>query len=135
MNLAKIFSKNGVYNKRATTSIVFISSIYGLVGSAANVAYAVSKAAVIGMTRALAIELAPKRIRVNCVAPGFVNTEMGNVVEPLFDAQHADRVNAMHPLGEGEADDIANIIAFLLSDRAKWITGTVLPVDGGFTAQ
>ncbi len=136
LNLAKIFSKNGMHRRDAgTTSIVFISSVYGLVGSVANVAYAVSKAAIIGMTKALAIEFASKKIRVNCVAPGFVKTNMGNAVEPLFDDQHSDRVKAMHPLGYGEASDIANGIAFLLSDAAKWITGTVLPIDGGFTAQ
>ena len=106
-----------------------------MVGSAANVAYAVSKAAVIGMTKALAIELAPKKIRVNCIAPGFVQTNMGNAVESLFDDKHAERVDEMHPLGQGEAIDIANGIAFLLSDAARWITGSVLPIDGGFTAQ
>ena len=118
-----------------TSSIVFISSVYGLVGSAANIAYAVSKAAVIGMTKALAIELAPKKIRVNCIAPGFVKTNMGNTVGVMFDDNHSEKVASLHPLGWGEADDIANGIVFLLSDNAKWITGAVLPIDGGFTAQ
>lgn len=136
LNLAKIFSKNGVYNSQARTcSIVFISSVYGLVGSAANVAYAVSKAANIGMTKALAVELAPKKIRVNCIVPGFIKTKMADKVSPMFDEKYSDRIEKMHLLGWGEAEDIANGAAFLLSDAAKWITGSVLTIDGGFTAQ
>ena len=136
LNLAKTFSKNGIYSASSTTcSIVFISSVYGLVGSSANVAYATSKAAIIGMTKALAVELARKKIRVNCIAPGFIKTNMSDKVTPLFDEKYSERIEKMHLLGWGEADDIANGIAFLLSDSAKWITGTILNIDGGFTAQ
>ena len=129
--LAKVFSRKGMYDSSKRCSIVFISSVYGLVGSA----YAVTKAANIGMTKALAMELAPKGIRVNCVAPGFVKTPLGEGVIKFLDDAYAERVGAMHPLGWGEPTDIACAIAFLLSDAAKWITGTVLSVDGGFTAQ
>lgn len=135
VNLAKIFSGRGVYDSGCICSIVYISSVYGIVGSAANVAYAVSKAAIVGMTKALAIELAPKKIRVNCVAPGFVKTNMANGVNKMFDEKYAEHVESMHPLGWGEAADIANGIAFLLSDASKWMTGAVLNIDGGFTAQ
>lgn len=135
LNLAKIFSKNGMYDKQQRSSIVFISSVYGLVGSAANVAYAISKGANISMTKALAVELAPKNIRVNCIAPGFVKTNMGDKVTPLFDEGYSNRIEKMHLLGWGEPEDIANGIVFLLSDAAKWITGTVVTIDGGFTAQ
>ena len=133
--LAKIFSRKGMYNGERRCSIVFISSVYGLVGSASNVAYATSKAANIGMTKALAMEFAPKNIRVNCVAPGFVGTSLGNRFASFLDETYSERIGAMHPLGWGEPRDISCAIAFLFSDAAKWITGIVLNVDGGFTAQ
>ncbi len=134
LELAKVFTKMKHY-KGSHPSIVFISSVYGLVGSAANVAYAVSKSALHGMTKSLAIELAPKKIRVNCVAPGFIKTNMLGEVSDMFDSEYYDRLDKLHPLGLGEAEDIAQSIAFLLSDMSKWITGSILSVDGGFTAQ
>ncbi|MCR5384700.1 MAG: SDR family oxidoreductase [Saccharofermentans sp.] len=133
--LAKCFSSNSGHDTDKQGSIVFISSVYGVVGSAANVAYSTSKAAIIGMTKALSIEFVKKSIRVNCVAPGFIKTNMASGVNLLFDNEYAERIEAMHPLGWGEAIDIANAIAFLLSDASKWTTGAVFNVDGGFTAQ
>lgn len=135
LNLAKIFSNRSCYDKEQQGSIVFISSVYGIVGSAANVAYSMSKAAVIGMTKSLAVELSPKNIRVNCVAPGFIKTNMANDVSVMFESQYENKIESMHLLGWGEPIDVANSIAFLLSDAAKWITGSVFNVDGGFTAQ
>ncbi len=135
LNLAKIFSSKQGHDLQQQGSIVFISSVYGIVGSAANVAYATSKAALIGMTKALAIEFANKNIRVNCVAPGFIKTNMADGVNAMFDMEYAERIEQMHPLGWGQAIDIANVIAFLLSDASKWTTGAVFNVDGGFTAQ
>lgn len=135
LNLAKVFTSKQGHDFNQQASIVFISSVYGVVGSAANVAYAMSKAAIIGMTKALAIEFAAKNIRVNCVAPGFIKTNMADGVNQMFDAAYEERIEAMHPLGWGEASDIANGIAFLLSDASKWTTGAVFNIDGGFTAQ
>ena len=135
LNLSKVFTAKQGHDSSQQASIVFISSVYGVVGSAANVAYATSKAAIIGMTKALAIEFASKNIRVNCVAPGFIKTNMADGVNQMFDAAYKERIEAMHPLGWGEAEDIANGIAFLLSDASKWITGAVFTIDGGFTAQ
>lgn len=135
LNLAKVFSSKQGHDGNQQGSIVFISSVYGVVGSAANVAYATSKAAIIGMTKALAIEFASKNIRVNCVAPGFISTKMADGVNAMFDNTYKERIEAMHPLGWGEAIDIANSIAFLLSDASKWTTGAVFNIDGGFTAQ
>ena len=83
----------------------------------------------------LGFELASKNIRVNCIAPGFVKTKMLDNVSGSFNEDYFNTLNSLHPLGLGEADDVANAIAFLLSDMSKWITGTVLSVDGGFTAQ
>jgi NAD(P)-dependent dehydrogenase (short-subunit alcohol dehydrogenase family) len=134
IELAKVFSSRNVYAGEKG-SIVFVSSIYAIVGSSANVGYAMSKSALHGVTKALAIELAPKRIRVNCVAPGFIKTNMKTNIKNMFDESHSELLEKLHPLGVGEAEDVANSIIFLLSDAAKWITGTILSVDGGFTAQ
>ena len=132
--LAKVFTNRNVYagNKG---SIVLISSVYGLVGSAANVGYAMSKSALHGITKALSIELASKGIRVNCVAPGFVKTNLLPNQSELFGVDHDELINKLHPLGLGEPDDVAFSVAYLLSDAAKWVTGTILNIDGGFTAQ
>ena len=135
LNLAKIFTSKQGHDSTQQGSIVLISSVYGVVGSAANVAYATSKAAIIGMTKALAVEFAGKNIRVNCVAPGFIKTNMADGVNKMFDQAYEDRIEQMHPLGWGSAEDIANAIAFLLSDASKWTTGAVFNIDGGFTAQ
>ena len=129
LNLAKIFASKQVHNPEKRCSIVFISSVYGIAGSSSNVAYSAGKAAIIGITKSLA----PK-IRVNCVAPGFIKTEMGKSINYLFEKDHDNLVQQMHPLGYGEALDIAGGIAFLLSDASKWMTGSVLNIDGGFTA-
>lgn len=132
--LARAFQRKRVYAGERG-SIVFISSVMALVGSPAAIGYSMSKAALVGMTRSMAIELGPRNIRVNCVAPGFVRTPMYNKVAKLWDEEQFARVANLHPLGWGEPEDIANAIVFLIADTGRWITGTVLTVDGGFTAQ
>jgi NAD(P)-dependent dehydrogenase (short-subunit alcohol dehydrogenase family) len=134
LELAKVCTNKNIFAGE-NGSFVFISSVYGFVGSAANVGYAMSKAALHGVTKSLAIELAPKNIRVNCVAPGFVKTKMFDEISDSFNSDYNKTLNDLHPLGLGEPEDIANTIAFLLSDMAKWITGSIISVDGGFTAQ
>lgn len=134
LELAKICSQKSVFSGESG-AFVFISSVYGCVGSAANVGYAMSKSALHGVTKSLAIELAPKGIRVNCIAPGFVKTNMLESISGSFDSDYDELLNKLHPLGLGEAEDVANAIAFLVSDMGKWITGSILNVDGGFTAQ
>jgi NAD(P)-dependent dehydrogenase (short-subunit alcohol dehydrogenase family) len=116
-------------------SIVFISSIMGQVGSPAAAVYSMSKGALDGMARSLALELAARKIRVNCVAPAFVRTPMFERMESLWDEQQRAQLEALHPLGIGRPEDVANAVAFLLADTARWITGTVLVVDGGYSAQ
>jgi len=132
--LAKAFQARKVYAGE-NGSIVFISSVMAQVGSSAAVAYSMSKAALNGMARSLAIEFAAHNIRVNCVAPAFVRTPMFERTEKLWDNEQRARVEALHPLGIGRPEDVANAAAFLAADTARWITGTVLVVDGGYTAQ
>lgn len=134
IELAKICSSKSVYAGEKG-SFVLISSVYGLVGSAANVVYAMSKGAIVAITKSLAIELASKHIRVNCVASGFVQTNMMGGISGSFDSDYNARLEHLHPLGLGKAEYIANSILFMISDMSEWITGSVLSVDGGFTAQ
>jgi len=115
-------------------SIVFLSSVTGLVGQSGIAAYAASKGAVAAATRSLAVELARERIRVNCVAPGVVATELWDGVLKMLTPEQATALEATHLLGLGRARDVSYAIAFLLAETARWITGTVLVVDGGYTA-
>ena len=109
--------------------IVNISYIWGLRGASCEVAYACTKAAIVGLTRSLALELAPSHIRVNCVAPGVINTDMVQVL-----GQETLRELAQEtPLGRlGTPEDIAHAVAFLASDKASFLTGQILAADGGF---
>jgi NAD(P)-dependent dehydrogenase (short-subunit alcohol dehydrogenase family) len=134
LEIAKAFNSKKVSGDNGS-SIVFISSVYALVGSVANVGYAMSKAALHGITKSLAIELAPKKIRVNCIAPGFIKTKMKSDTDKLFSADRDELLESLHPLGLGDVDDVAYACAFLLSDAGKWITGSIMNVDGGFTAK
>jgi NAD(P)-dependent dehydrogenase (short-subunit alcohol dehydrogenase family) len=114
---------------------VFVASAAALAGAPALSAYAASKAALIGLAKSLAVELAPQRIRVNCVAAGWVDTALTARLRATLTERQYESIVAMHPLGIGAARDVANAIAFLLSDAASWVTGSVLVVDGGYTAQ
>jgi meso-butanediol dehydrogenase/(S,S)-butanediol dehydrogenase/diacetyl reductase len=115
-------------------AIVTVGSVAGMVGMPARGAYGPSKAAVIEYTRNLALDYAPWGIRANCVCPAFVVTDINRAwLESLPRAQR-DALAAKHPLGIGRTEDVAAAIRFLCSGEARWITGVVLPVDGGFTA-
>jgi NAD(P)-dependent dehydrogenase (short-subunit alcohol dehydrogenase family) len=86
------------------------------------------------LSKSLALELARQKLRVNCVAPSLVETEMATSPEKSLTAEQVEAVKAMHPLGFGQALDVAHAVAFLLADTSRWITGTTLVVDGGYTA-
>lgn len=114
-------------------SIINIGSVLSLVGARNRAAYAASKAAVLGLTRAMALDHATEHIRVNCICPGMVETEM---IAPFNTDEAARRQRlAMHPIGRfGKPEDIASLAVFLASDESEWTTGTAFPVDGGYTA-
>jgi NAD(P)-dependent dehydrogenase (short-subunit alcohol dehydrogenase family) len=124
-------------------AIVNLSSVAGLAGGALASAYCASKGAVRLMTKAVALELAPAKIRVNSVHPGVIDTHMGQEVVTAFssalgigDNEARSRVDGLHALGHMGADaNIGDAICFLASDRAAFVTGSELVVDGGFTAQ
>ena len=115
-------------------SAVWLSSVAALRGSAGFAAYAAAKGALIAATRAAAVELAPRRIRVNVVAAGVVRTPMSDGWLKLLRPEQAAAVEADHLLGLGEPQDVAGAIAFLLSDDARWMTGSLLTADGGLSS-
>ena len=110
-------------------AIVDVSSMWGITGGACEVAYSASKAAVIGFTKALAKEAAPNGVRVNCVAPGFIHTEMN----AHFTKEEVERIRMETPLMRvGTPQNVADAIFFLASPEASFITGQTLSVDGGY---
>lgn len=114
-------------------SIVNLSSLLGMRGGHPALAYPTTKSAIIGLTKAMALHHGPDGIRVNAVAPGFVYTPM--VSSQGIDAETRERRRRISPLGtEGTAWDTADAVVYLASDRARWITGAVLPVDAGVSA-
>lgn len=114
--------------KQKEGKIINLSSVVGLVGNAGQVNYAASKAGVIGMTKSLAKEIGSRGITVNAVAPGFIETDMTYVLGDKFKEEAKKNI----PLKRlGKAEDVAEVVAFLASDSANYITGQVIHVDGG----
>ena len=115
--------------RRKRGSIVIVSSMWGQVGASCEAAYSASKAALLGLTKALAKELAPSGIRVNCVAPGVVRTPMLKD----FSEEELENLRLETPLERlGEPEDVAELVAYLASDRARFMTGQVIGLNGGF---
>lgn len=111
-------------------SIVVISSISAIAGMKANSLYAGTKGALIAFSKSLALELAPQRIRINCLLPAVVQTRMvKDSIDPAHLAEHAK----LYPLGLGDPSDVAHAIEFFLSEKSRWITGTTLVLDGGYS--
>jgi len=126
--MCRAFSR-GMLRQRSG-SIVNISSVVALLGAAGQANYASTKAGLLGLTRALAREFAGRNIRVNAIAPGFIETEMTRELPESVRSDYAGRV----PLQRmGLPSDVAEAVAFLLGEGSAYITGVVLPVDGGLT--
>lgn len=126
MNCSRIFLREMISRKHGC--IINISSMWGQVGASCEVDYSASKAGMIGFTKALAKEVAPSGIRVNCVSPGFIMTEMNS----RFSAEDLEAIREEIPLGMfGKPRHIADSAAFLASDSAEYITGQIIAVNGG----
>jgi NAD(P)-dependent dehydrogenase (short-subunit alcohol dehydrogenase family) len=130
--LAKGFRQRGV--NAGAGSIVFLASVMGLSGQPGQILYSATKGALVAMVRSMALELARESIRVNCVAPAVVMTGMSEDLQKNLTPEQFAEITAMHPLGLGRVEDVAYAVAFLLGDTARWITGTTVVVDGGYTA-
>ena len=118
--------------KNGKGAVVNTSSMYGLVGSTTSFAYSASKGAINQMTRSLALTYARDNIRVNAIAPGYVDTPILSMVPDNI----KEAMGTELPIGRlGKDTEIANLICYLLSDDASFITGAIIPIDGGFTAK
>lgn len=133
IELARIVTRRPTFEPSGG-SVLFVSSVYGRVGAAGQIAYAASKGAMSAAVRAMALEFAPRRIRVNSVSPGLVRTPMTEAALGRLTVEQRTAIEGRYPLGPGSAEDIARAAVFLLSPLTRWITGADLAVDGGYTA-
>ena len=124
----------GEMKKNGGGVIINNSSSLGIHPIANTAAYSASKAGMVSLTKSMALELAKDKIRVNCICPGVVDTPIHKMADEKEREYFLTSMAQMHPLGVvGSPDDVAYAALFLASDEAKWITGAVLPVDGGIS--
>lgn len=134
IELTRHFCQMGNVSKEGA-SIVFLSSIMGLVGDNGKSLYSMTKGALLSAVRSLACEYARRRIRFNAISPGAILTPINQDLPHMKNPEARAALEAKHLLGLGETSDIANACIYLLSDASRWVTGHNLVVDGGYTAR
>jgi NAD(P)-dependent dehydrogenase (short-subunit alcohol dehydrogenase family) len=134
MNITRLVAKQASFSEDGG-SIIFISSVMSVVGESGKTLYAMTKGALLAASKSLAIEFAVRKIRVNCISPGVVETPLSSKSVYSQNEDSLIKIRNLHPLGFGNTEDVANACVFLLSDASKWITGINLIVDGGYSAR
>lgn len=134
IELAQAVSRRDVITEDGG-SLLLMASIYGWVGMPGQVGYCATKGAVLAAARAMAVELARRKIRVNTLSPGLVRTSMTQKALAKLSPEQARDLEQAYPLGPGEPEDVARAAAFLLAPNNTWITGTDLVIDGGYSAR
>ncbi len=132
--LTKEFTKKGFFNSDGG-SIVFFSSIMGSHGEIGKTLYSMTKGALESATRSLACELSSKNIRVNSVSPGAIITPINENLPHIIDPEKRQKLADLHLLGLGRPEDVAYACVYLLSEAARWVTGTNLLIDGGYSVR
>jgi NAD(P)-dependent dehydrogenase (short-subunit alcohol dehydrogenase family) len=134
LELAQAVSRRDVMTEGGG-SILFVSSIYASVGMAGQIGYSATKGALISVARAMAVELARRQIRVNTVSPGLVHTRLADAALSQLSPERTRALEQAHPLGPGVPEDVARAVVFTMCPQTRWMTGTDLVIDGGYTAQ
>jgi NAD(P)-dependent dehydrogenase (short-subunit alcohol dehydrogenase family) len=131
--ISRLLSKKNIVNPSGA-SHVFISSVSAVSGEPGKVIYSSSKSALTAGVKTLALELAIKKIRCNCVLPGIVDTDMVKKLFATIPIEAKQAIINKHPLGIGQPEDVAFLVCFLMSDKARWITGSEYIIDGGYSS-
>ena len=134
INLVQMVTKSK-YRPDSGQSLVLISSVMATVGESGKSVYGMTKASLVAAANSLSVELAGQNVRINCISPGVVDTPMSQGSVYASDQEALIRIRSYHPLGLGAPEDIAHASVYLLSDASRWVTGTNMIVDGGYTAK
>lgn len=134
IELARALTRRDVLDEQGG-SFLWIASVYAHVGAPGQIGYAASKGAITAALRSMALELVPRKVRVNCLSPGLVKTAMTDAANSRMTAEHWAHIESLHPLGAGQPEDVALAAAFMLSPKNRWMTGADLIIDGGYTLQ
>lgn len=132
IELARALTRRDALDE-AGGSILWIASVYAHVGAPGQIGYCASKGAITAAMRSMALELAPRKVRVNCLSPGLVRTAMTDAAGSRMSEEQWARIAEMHPLGTGRPEDVARAAVFMLDPRNAWVTGADLVIDGGYT--
>lgn len=131
IELLRHFTKKKYSNDGA--SVVFLSSVMGVLGQPGKIGYCATKSAVLGVVKSSALEFAKRRIRVNAILPGVIKTPMTKALFSQITEDQVKQIEEMHPLGFGAVQDVVPLILFLMSNGSRWITGQSFIIDGGYS--